>query len=330
MSENKQLPALRNEAGKGLQITTIDDLKNVAGLFLQSGIFEDLTGGPEKAMAQAAVKVLAGQELGITPFAAMKGIHLIKGKPTPSYQMVGAIIKRSPRHNYKVLRSDDECAEIEFFCDGVSQGKSKFDTADMQRANLGGDNWRKYPRQMRFARAMTMGANLYIPEVFAGSIYTPDEFGVDVDDEGNPVGNVEVQQSEPKKQTSRKSQKTDSAPASGAANPPQTKAATATDVSAKSTEQQPTAGQDEIADAEEVQEESMDDLKKQPPGQEVLSQMLQTALSNGWTEEQAETYLGEQLEKANIDGNQEVAAITAAMGWSMVTEITNHFLSNKP
>lgn len=329
MSENKQLPALRNEAGKGLQITTIDDLKNVAGLFLQSGIFEDLTGGPEKAMAQAAVKVLAGQELGITPFAAMKGIHLIKGKPTPSYQMVGAIIKRSPRHNYKVLRSDDECAEIEFFCDGISQGKSKFDTADMQRANLGGDNWKKYPRQMRFARAMTMGANLYIPEVFAGSIYTPDEFGVDVDDEGNPVSAPEVPP-EPKKQSSRRSQKADSAPASGAANPPQTKAETVTLASAKSTEQQPTAGQDEIADVEEVQEESMDDLKKQPPGQEVLSQMLQTALSNGWTEEQAETYLGEQLEKANIDGNQEVSAITAAMGWSMVTEITNHFLSNKP
>jgi len=47
------------------------------------------------------------------------------------------------------------------------------------------DNWKKYPRNMLFSRAMSNGAKWHCPDVGAGApIYTPDELGADVDDEG--------------------------------------------------------------------------------------------------------------------------------------------------
>jgi len=41
---------------------------------------------------------------------------------------------------------------------------------------------------MLFARAMTNGAKWYVPGVFGGApIYTPDELGADMDEEGNII-----------------------------------------------------------------------------------------------------------------------------------------------
>jgi hypothetical protein len=337
VSTDKQLPAvLKNEQGKGLQINTIDDLKSVAGLFLQSGIFEDLKGGPEQAMAQAAVKVMAGQELGISPFAAMRGIHLIKGKPTPSYQMIGAIIKRSPRHDYKVLKSTAEVAEIEFFCDGKSQGISKFDTADMQRAGLGGDSWRKYPTQMRFARAMTQGANLFIPEVFAGSIYTPEEMGADVDDEGNPITDAQEVQAEPQKKPNGKA--SSSKNVSSAKNSQTTTNESASDAGKTSTppkESQPSDSPSQNAPSEEQEPtdaEVVHEAAASPPGAEVIDQILQAAVSNGWTTDQVESWIGEFLAANNVEVTESMdeGEIAAAMGWDLVTAALNHVSSSKP
>lgn len=330
MSENKQLPAaISNEPGRGLQISSLEDLKGVAQLMLQSGIFADLKDGSasqEQALAKGAVKILAGQELGIPAFAAMKGIHLIKGKATPSYQMIGAIIKKSPRHDYKVLQADAECAKIEFFFDGKSLGVSKFDTADMQRAGLGGDTWKKYPQQMRFARAMTIGANLFCPEIFSGPIYSPEEMGAEVDEDGDPIV-VDEEAPAPKQTRQRKaatgaSEKSDPSPKDTA-----TENQPASDAPGTSTEQKKTQQEDsEIVNAEVVDESG----EVQVPGPEALDQILQAAVSNGWSEQQAEGWLGELLTEHAIDLEQEPEAICAAMGFKLVEVAVNHFLSNKP
>ena len=47
------------------------------------------------------------------------------------------------------------------------------------------DNWRKYPSDMLFARAISRGARRFAPGIFGGSpVYTPDEMGVDTNEEG--------------------------------------------------------------------------------------------------------------------------------------------------
>jgi hypothetical protein len=59
---------------------------------------------------------------------------------------------------------------------GQTIGVSSFTMEDAKRAGLsGGDNWKKYPRNMLFARAMSNGAKWYCPDVFGGPVYTPDE-----------------------------------------------------------------------------------------------------------------------------------------------------------
>ena len=63
--------------------TTLSEANQAAALgklFFESGLFKDIT-----ASAQAAVKVLAGRELGIGPIQAMTGLHVIQGKVVLSY-----------------------------------------------------------------------------------------------------------------------------------------------------------------------------------------------------------------------------------------------------
>ena len=53
------------------------EIMSMGKAFAESGMFPDI-----KSAAQAVVKIQAGAEIGIPPFAAMSGIHIIQGKPT--------------------------------------------------------------------------------------------------------------------------------------------------------------------------------------------------------------------------------------------------------
>ncbi|HEX9679758.1 MAG TPA: hypothetical protein VGA08_04020, partial [Candidatus Saccharimonadales bacterium] len=52
-------------------------IQQAAGALHESGYFSDT-----RSKAQAIVKVMAGAEIGLPPFASMTGIHIIQGKPT--------------------------------------------------------------------------------------------------------------------------------------------------------------------------------------------------------------------------------------------------------
>jgi hypothetical protein len=51
--------------------------------------------GDARSAAQAAVKVMAGEEMGFGPVAAMTGIHIIKGRVTISAHLMAAAVRRS-------------------------------------------------------------------------------------------------------------------------------------------------------------------------------------------------------------------------------------------
>lgn len=177
MSSN--LPAVRGDAVP----VSYDEAIRVGEVMAQSGFFDGA-----KQVAQAAVKVIAGQELGIGPVAAMTGIHLVQGKVTLSANLIAGQIKRSGRYDYRA-RIEDEVVEVVFFEHGDEIGRSKFDKADAQAAGLWGKAgpWKQHPRNMLFARAMSNGAKWFCPDVFAGPVYTPDELGATVDGETGEV-----------------------------------------------------------------------------------------------------------------------------------------------
>ncbi|HKV67860.1 MAG TPA: hypothetical protein VJN72_07210 [Gaiellales bacterium] len=147
------------------------DLQQLGALVASSAYFADA-----REAAQAAVKIMAGAELGIGPIASMRGIDIIKGEVSLSAGMVAAMVRRSGVYDYRVAEWTNERCEIVFTRKGRPLTPSSvFDLQDAERAGLRGDNYRKFPRNMLFARAMTNGARVHCPEVFVGAVYTPDE-----------------------------------------------------------------------------------------------------------------------------------------------------------
>ncbi len=146
----------------------VQDIMTMAQTFAESGMFTDA-----KAMGQAFVKIQAGQEIGIPPFAAMSGIHIIQGKPTIGAGLIASTVKGSGKYDYKVLEMTDKACNIEFFQGKESIGKSGFTIEEAKKA--GTKNIDKFPKNMLFARAISNGVKWYCPDVFAGPVYTPEE-----------------------------------------------------------------------------------------------------------------------------------------------------------
>lgn len=169
-----------------------DTMQRTAIALHESGYFSD-----SKNKAQAIVKVMAGAELGIPPFASMTGIHIIQGKPALGANVIATLIKNDSRYNYKVVTLDDSTCEIEFYEGGELCGVSIFTAQDARKAQV--KNMDKFPRNMLFARAISNGAKWFTPGIFGGNpVYTPDELGADVDEDGNVVEGEIVQVQPPK------------------------------------------------------------------------------------------------------------------------------------
>jgi hypothetical protein len=155
----------------------------------KSGMFKDV-----KSAGQALVKILAGQEYGLGPVASLQQFHAMNGKVTPSAQLIAAKIKQTGLYRYRVVVDDNTRCELEWseMFDGSWQiiGVSLFTIEEAAAAGLvkEGSGWEKYPSDMLFARALTRGARRFAPDAFGGSpIYTAEELGAHVDDDGNVV-----------------------------------------------------------------------------------------------------------------------------------------------
>lgn len=146
----------------------------------QSGYFADA-----KQAAQAAVKVMAGEEVGLGPVASMTGIHIVQGKVTLGANIIAALVRRHPDYDYEVTEHTDQVCTIRFTYKGKPAGTSSFSMEDAAKAGLTKNpTWKAHPRNMLFARAMSNGAKWYAPDVSAGApLYTPDELGAEVDGE---------------------------------------------------------------------------------------------------------------------------------------------------
>ena len=154
-----------------LQKITPTEALSIGKAFAESGMFPDI-----KSAAQAIVKIQAGQEIGIPPFAAMSGIHIIQGKPTIGAGVMASCVKGSGKYDYRVVESTEQVCSIDFFQGKEKIGNSTFTIADAKKA--GTKNLDKFPKNMLFARAMSNGVKWFTPDVFAGPVYTPEEFDV--------------------------------------------------------------------------------------------------------------------------------------------------------
>lgn len=144
------------------------DAISIGETFFKSGMFADI-----KSAQQAVVKIMAGAEMGISPFQAMSGIHIIQGKPTIGAGLMASRVKASGKYNYKVTEMTDKVCTIDFTESGQPIGTSTFTIDDAKKA--GTKNLDKFPRNMLFARAMSNGVRWFCPDIYEGPVYVPEE-----------------------------------------------------------------------------------------------------------------------------------------------------------
>ena len=175
-------------------IKSMADMQAMADTALRSGVM-----GISNS-SQAVMKILAGREMGLGVFASLSNIHIIQEKPVISAGLMAAMVKASPKYDYKFLEFSKQICRLMFFekINGqwIEQGESPFTMDDAAAAGLldkknkdgSANNWQKYPQNMLFARAMSNGVKWYCPDLFSGNTaYTPDEFGAMVNDDGNMI-----------------------------------------------------------------------------------------------------------------------------------------------
>jgi hypothetical protein len=163
-------------------VTTINttDIMNISKAFYESGMFTDI-----KSVAQAMVKISAGQEIGIPPFASMTGIHIIQGKPTIGAGLIASRLKGSGKYDYRVVEASEKVCSIDFYQGNTKIGNSTFTIEDAKKALT--KNIDKFPKNMLFARAISNGVKWYCPDIFSGPVYVPEEMQVVTTEEATHV-----------------------------------------------------------------------------------------------------------------------------------------------
>lgn len=116
------------------------------------------------------VTILAGLELGMAPMAALRNIHVVKGKPILSADgMVGLVKASGLCESFACIEESDTLATYSTKRKGEKAQEFTFTLSDAQRAGIAnGDNWKKYPRAMLKARAKAALARDVYPDVLAG------------------------------------------------------------------------------------------------------------------------------------------------------------------
>ena len=140
----------------------------IGEVFAKSNMFPDV-----KSQVQAVVKILAGRELGLSPFESMKNIYLVSGKLALQSNALASLIKTSKKYDYKVETITDQECKISFW--NIEKetkeevGISEFTFKDAAKAGLvNKENWKSYPKNMLFARALANGVRFYCPDAACG------------------------------------------------------------------------------------------------------------------------------------------------------------------
>ncbi len=184
--ESKMTPELAVKNDNTLAIgNEWQAMKEQAGYLVKSGFMPPAI----KTAEQAIAVILQGREVGMGPMASIRHINIIQGKPAMSAEgMLAICYKNIPGFKAEPLKDTDEEFSIRLTRPGMQPYESSFTIKDADRAGLTqkeGGNWKKYPKAMLRARAISAGCRVICPDALMGVSYTPEELGAEVDEEGN-------------------------------------------------------------------------------------------------------------------------------------------------
>lgn len=165
---------------------TINELMTLSELLAKSELLPKALRGK---VPDVAMTILAGQEMGLTPMAALRNFHVIEGKPVMSADgMVALALGSGLARYFKPVEESAESVTYETL--RVGNEKPQRCTWTKQMAKDAGlntkDNWRLFPRQMLAARAKSELARNVYPDVLAGCVSD-----VEYSDYTPPKGDIE-------------------------------------------------------------------------------------------------------------------------------------------
>jgi hypothetical protein len=181
-------------------------------------------GDPGKAFLLAET----GDMLGIHPMAAVVGVHIIEGKPSISANLMTGLVRKAGHILRVKVEGKPEDKSLKVTAQLIRHDDPDFThevvwtVADAERAGLWGKgNWAKYPRAMMKSRTVSEIIREAASDVLmGGNVYTPDELGATVNEDGEVVDMPQVPDSTvPDRDTSEPRPETpipDETPADGA------------------------------------------------------------------------------------------------------------------
>lgn len=134
-----------------------------------------------KTPGDAVAIMMAGDELGLPPMKAIRGLILVEGKVELSADVMLALVKQ---HGYKVRwpETTEKVATLVLIDprDPDYHHEQTFTMEDAARAGLATkQNWRKYPQAMLRARVISASVRAFCPEVLAGAYHDGEISGRD-------------------------------------------------------------------------------------------------------------------------------------------------------
>jgi hypothetical protein len=101
----------------------------IGRIMARSGLFSDIT-----RASQAVVKIIAGREPPMGPFAAMSDIHIVDGTPVDG---ASSLVRQSRVYDYRVVEWTNERCAIDFYRHGEKlEPTVTFDDDGARRAGL--------------------------------------------------------------------------------------------------------------------------------------------------------------------------------------------------
>lgn len=160
-------------------------MREQAEVIAASGLAPRAVNTREKVLVIA----LKGRELSIPPMQALAHVHVIDGKPTMSAELMVALVQRAGHRIRVVETSAQQCVvEGERADDPGRPSQVTWSMDDARTAGLVGKGpWTQYPAAMLRARAISSLCRFQFADVLMGVSYTPEELGVDVDEDGNVI-----------------------------------------------------------------------------------------------------------------------------------------------
>lgn len=116
--------------------------------------------------------MLAAREMNIAPMMALNGgLNIINGKVEISARMMAAMIRRAGHSIQEKSSTDEECVLIGKRQDNGDVIETSFTLAEAQRAGLvrDGGGWKKWPKDMCYARALSRLARRLFPDIIGTS-----------------------------------------------------------------------------------------------------------------------------------------------------------------